>query len=100
MTVLTDEPFTRFKIGKTTTSIGAEIHDLDLTEVDAALFSELHRAFLENQVLVFRVQNITREQQRALSARFGDLHIHPAAPHAGRRSGCFRDSHTQGFKGK
>jgi len=76
-----DNPFTRFRVVKSTPRIGAEILDIDLSHVDDALFSELHQAFLENQVLFFRDQKITREQQRALASRFGNLHVHPAAPH-------------------
>lgn len=81
MDIINDTQFTRFRVVPTTPRIGAEILDVDLSEVDDALFNELHRAFLQNQVLFFRNQKISPEQQRALAARFGDLHVHPAAPH-------------------
>ena len=43
---------------------------------------EIHRALAENSVIFFRDQNMTPEQHLAFGRNFGDLHIHPAAPHA------------------
>ncbi len=63
-----------------TPAIGAEIDGVDLGNLDDGVFEEVHRIFLEHQVVFFRDQDITPSQQRAFAERFGILHIHPAAP--------------------
>jgi len=63
--------------------IGAQVANLDLTRpLSDAQFEQLYHALLRHQVLFLRDQPITPHQQRALAARFGDLHIHPVYPHA------------------
>ena len=42
---------------------------------------EIHRALAENLVIFFRDQHITPEQHLDFGRQFGELHIHPAAPH-------------------
>ena len=59
--------------------IGAEIHGVDLSRVDDATWEEITRAWAEHQVLFFRDQVLTPDQQKALGARLGELHVHPAA---------------------
>lgn len=58
-------------------ALGAEILDADLAKLDNAMFEEIHQAFLDHQVIFFRDQNITPEQQIAFAKRFGDIHHHP-----------------------
>ena len=43
---------------------------------------EIHRALAENLVIFFRDQHLTDEQHLDFGRRFGELHIHPAAPQA------------------
>ena len=43
---------------------------------------EIHRALAENSVIFFRDQHLSQEQHLAFGRNFGELHIHPAAPHA------------------
>ncbi len=63
--------------------IGAQVSNLDLTRpLSDAQFEQLYHALLRHQVLFLRDQPVTPRQQRALAARFGDLHIHPVYPHA------------------
>lgn len=63
--------------------IGAQVSNLDLARpLSDAQFEQLYHALLRHQVLFLRDQLITPHQQRALAARFGDLHIHPVYPHA------------------
>jgi taurine dioxygenase len=66
-----------------TPAIGVDIRGVDLTQpLTATQFNEIHRAFLNHLVLFFRDQKpLTPEQQIAFGRRFGELHIHPAAPH-------------------
>ena len=63
--------------------IGAEIYGVDLTRpLSDEQWNEIHHAFLRHQAIFFREQQrMTPEQQIAFGRRFGELHIHPAAPH-------------------
>src|SRR3984957_5349018 len=63
--------------------IGAEIAGADLASpLYNRQMDEIHRALAENCVIFFRDQHLTPEQHLAFGRNFGDLHIHPAAPHA------------------
>jgi taurine dioxygenase len=75
-------PYRTLSIDKLTPVIGAEIGGIDLGQplFDQQL-PELHRALNENLVIFFREQRITSQQQMAFGRLFGDLHVHPAAPH-------------------
>ncbi|HVN50045.1 MAG TPA: TauD/TfdA family dioxygenase [Acidimicrobiales bacterium] len=65
-----------------TPTIGAEVSGIDLGEVpDDVTFAELDKAFLDHKVLFFRDQHITTDQHVAFCRRFGDLEVHPFAPH-------------------
>jgi taurine dioxygenase len=63
-------------------ALGAEVRGIQLADgLDDASFAEVHRAFLEHQVLFFKDQReIPPEVQVAIAERFGELHFHPAAP--------------------
>src|SRR6185436_6219726 len=67
--------------------IAGESEPYETTGVDLAsslsnrTMDEIHRALAENLVIFFRDQHITPDQHLAFGRRFGDLHIHPAAPH-------------------
>lgn len=62
-------------------ALGAEIIGADLTHpLPAATFDAIHRAFLEHGVILFRGQEITREQHLAFSRRFGELDRNDAQP--------------------
>ena len=58
-------------------ALGAEISGVDLRDIDDATFDDIHDAWLEHQVVFFRDQDITPEQQIAFSKRFGEIHHHP-----------------------
>ena len=61
-------------------TIGAEVFGVDLAKLDDARFAEIERAFADHQVLVFRDQQLSPEDELAFGRRFGELHVHPAAP--------------------
>jgi len=71
------------QVTPSTPVIGAEIRGADLTRpLPDEQWREVHDAFLRYSVVFFRDQNpMTPEQQIAFGRRFGELHIHPAAPH-------------------
>lgn len=78
-----DRPYESLTVDKLTPVIGAEIAGIDLSRpLSNVQVDEVHRALAENLVIFFRDQNITPEQHLAFGRLFGDLHVHPAAPHA------------------
>jgi taurine dioxygenase len=59
--------------------IGAEIGGLDLREpLSDDDIANVRTALNEHQVVFFRDQDITPEQQLAFGRRFGELHVHPS----------------------
>jgi taurine dioxygenase len=76
-------PYETITVDKLTPIIGAEIGGVDLSQpLSNHQMSEVHRALAENVVIFFRDQHMTPEQHLAFGRGFGELHIHPAAPHA------------------
>ncbi len=64
-----------------TAAIGAEVEGVDLAEpLSDDTFRVLHDALMAHYVIFFRDQEMTLDQHKDLGRRFGDLHIHPAAP--------------------
>ena len=65
-----------------TPTIGATLHGVDLGRpLSDDAFEEIHAAWMTHQVIFLRDQHITPEQHLAFGRRFGELHIHPAAPY-------------------
>ena len=62
-------------------NLAAEIRNVDLSQpLDDATFAVVHQAFLENEVLVFRDQDISSDNMMGFGRRFGPLSIHPFSP--------------------
>jgi alpha-ketoglutarate-dependent taurine dioxygenase len=76
-----EEPYETISVEKLTPIIGAEITGADLGSLTNRQMDEIHRALAENLVIFFREQHITPQQHLAFGRTFGELHIHPAAPH-------------------
>jgi taurine dioxygenase len=75
-------PYRTITVEKLTPLIGAELDGVDLSRpLSAEQHTEIQRALVENLVIFFRDQEITPEQHLAFGRLFGDLHVHPAAPH-------------------
>ena len=73
-----DLHYDSFELTKLTPHIGAEIRGLDLSKpLSQAQDKEVRRAFHDWMVLVFRDQQLTREQHKDFGRRFGQLHVHP-----------------------
>lgn len=71
-----------FSIVPLTPTIGAVIEDIDLSRaLQADVLSGLRQALLDWKVLFFRDQAITTDQHLAFARQFGDLEVHPFAPH-------------------
>jgi taurine dioxygenase len=81
-TVGDSAPYETIAVDKLTPIIGAEIDGADLGKpLSNRQMDEIHRALAENSVIFFRDQHLTPEQHLAFGRNFGDLHVHPAAPH-------------------
>ena len=65
--------------------LGAVVGNVDLHQIDDALFAAIHRAWVDHQVLLFRGQSMTDADLVAFSRRFGDLDFAPVQE-AGRTS--------------
>jgi len=64
-----------------TPAIGAIVENIDLSKpLSAEIRAAVSDALVTHQVLFFRGQDITSQQQRDFAALFGDLHIHPIYP--------------------
>jgi taurine dioxygenase len=72
-----DAAYTRIKVEPSSGALGAEIAGVDLAALDDATFAEIHRAWLEHEVIFFRDQRITPAQQEAFARRFGELDTYP-----------------------
>ncbi len=58
-------------------ALGAEIQGVDIAAgLDAEAQDEIHRAWLEHQVIYFRDQRMTPDDQVAFAKRFGEIHLH------------------------
>ena len=62
-------------------ALGAEVCGIDIARpLSETQFGEIYQAFLAHGILLFRNQNITREQHIDFSRRFGELDRHDALP--------------------
>jgi taurine dioxygenase len=69
---------TTLKIRRVSGALGAEIGGVDLgQDLSAETVAEIRRAFVEHQVIFFRDQTLSPEQQLRFGARFGPLNVHP-----------------------
>ncbi|MFT5693618.1 MAG: taurine dioxygenase [Oceanicoccus sp.] len=61
-----------------TPHLGAEIGGVNLAaKISDQQFADIHKAWLDWSVLVFRDQDLSQEAHKAFAQRFGRLHIHP-----------------------
>ena len=63
-------------------NLGAEVYGVDLSKpISEEQFLDIYKAFLDHQVLFFKDQKeIPPARHIAFGKRFGELHLHPAAP--------------------
>jgi taurine dioxygenase len=88
-------------ISPLTPTIGAEIGNIDLSRpLDAATKQALRDLLLEWKVIFFRDQAITTEQHLAFARSFGDLEVHPFAPHKPNYPEVLAITHDKDNKGK
>ena len=72
-----------WRIGRLSEALGAEIVGIDLSQpMDDETFARVNEAFLAHQVLCFRKQCLSPENQIAFSRRFGRVVVHDNARYA------------------
>ncbi len=68
-------------ISPLSSALGAQVEGITLSQpLTDADRNAIEQALLDHQVLFFRNQPITPQQQARFAAQFGDLHIHPIYP--------------------
>lgn len=72
-----------------TGALGCEIHGVDLTNLTDHAFAQIHQAFLDYSVIVFRDQELSQEQFAAFGQRFSKLEDEPFLPHRADVPGVF-----------
>lgn len=60
-------------------SLGAVIGGVDLLDMSDTQFADVHQALLDHEVIFFRNQPMTAQQQLALAGRFGNPSIFPVS---------------------
>ena len=68
-------PKSALEIRKLTPTIGAEVLGVDLNRLTADQIAAIRACWLESQVVFFRDQEMSAEQQKALGERFGPLKL-------------------------
>ncbi len=73
--------YATIQVKPVTPRLGAEISNIDLTAtLGNQQVEDLHTALADYQVLFFRDQKLSLDQQKTLGRQFGELHIHPNTP--------------------
>jgi len=78
-------------------NLGAEISGVDLRKpLSDEQFGIIEDALVENEVIIFRNQEITSDNLIDFGCRFGELTVHPFAPHDGKAPALikFRNDET------
>lgn len=71
------EHYRHFEIRPLAGSLGAEILGVDLADLPDEDFDEIHRAFVDHQVVFFRDQSLDEDQYVAFAKRWGDIMLYP-----------------------
>jgi taurine dioxygenase len=71
-------PTNQIEVRPVAGSIGAEIHNVDVSqELDERTIGDIRQALLEHCVVFFRGQTLDAERHKAFTRRFGKIFIHP-----------------------
>jgi taurine dioxygenase len=85
------QPYETIEVNQLSPTVGAEISGVDLSKgVSDAQFAEIRRALDENLAIIFRDQDISREDHKQFAQRFGkSLHRHELAATRFKHDGAF-----------
>ena len=71
-----------FRVNRISPNIGAELLEIDLRkDLDKKTYKSIYQALLIYKVIFFREQNLTTEEHLKFAKNFGELEVHPFAPH-------------------
>ena len=71
-----------FKVNRLSPNIGAELLEIDLREdFKKETYELIYQALLIYKVIFFRKQNLSTEDHLRFAKQFGELEVHPFAPH-------------------
>ena len=71
-----------FKVNRISPNIGAELLEIDLREdFNKEAYELIYQALLIYKVIFFRKQNLSTEDHLRFAKQFGELEVHPFAPH-------------------
>lgn len=91
----------RLTLAPLTPTIGAEVSGIDLAKpLDTDTLAELRAALLDWKVIFFRDQTITTDQHLAFARNFGELEVHPFAPHKPDYPQVLAITHDRDNKGR
>lgn len=65
-----------FELRPLADGLGVEVVDLQVADIDDAMFPSIYALFLEHQVLLFRDQDLPPGAQVAFARRFGEVQVH------------------------
>jgi taurine dioxygenase len=93
--------FRRFEVAPVSGTFGATIHGLQVAEAldDSDLFDDLYRAWVNYQVLFFRDQALTPDQQLRLGEKFGSIQKEGYAPSLEGHEGVWVQEYPDLFDG-
>lgn len=90
-----------FELTPMTPGIGAVITGIDLSKpVSEETLAAIRADLLHYKVIFFRDQDITTEQHLAFARRFGELEVHPFAPHKEGYPEVLAITHDKDSKGR
>jgi taurine dioxygenase len=72
-----------------TGALGAEIHGLDIRNLNESVFDQIYQAFLDYSVLVFRDQELSEQEFADFGRRFGKLEEEPFLPNKSETPGVY-----------
>lgn len=72
-----------------TGALGCEIFGVDVNNLNDATFGQIHQAFLDYSVIVFRDQELDQKQLARFGQRFGQLEDEPFIPYKADVPGVF-----------
>ena len=82
-------------------AIGTIVHGIDLSRpASDELAAFIRKTLVDRKVVFFRDQDITTEQHLAFAAKFGELEVHPFAPHKPDYPEVLAITHNKESKGR
>ena len=90
-----------FKVNRISPSIGAELLEIDLREdFDEKTYEFIYQALLIYKVIFFRKQNLSTGDHLRFAKKFGELEVHPFAPHKEGYPEVLSITHNEKSKGR